>query len=151
MKRFHTFSSNETRKLGIDLGRKLLRARLAPHATVVALRGDLGSGKTVFVGGILNGLGLRARAVSPTFILMRRFSLRRGLFQNAYHFDCYRLRKPRELGVLGFKEIIAEPKNIVLVEWAERTGRFLPKRRLDVQLKHTARENERTVRLRGAL
>lgn len=113
-------SSRQTQKLGETLAKSLLLNRPERRALVLGLTGDLGGGKTTFLQGFTRGLGLRFRVLSPTFIIMRR----QGHF---YHIDCYRLRRSQELKELGFKEIIANPQNIVAVEWADRFRKIMPK------------------------
>jgi len=111
---------------------------------VFALKGNLGAGKTTFVQGFFRGLGLK-RAASPTFIIMRRYSLKRGIFKNVYHMDAYRLKKTKELKVLEFGEILADPQNIVLIEWPERIKNILPKNVKWIIFKHGKKEDERII------
>jgi len=100
--------------------------------------GDLGGGKTTFLQGLAKGLGVKEKVLSPTFIIMRKFEIRNPKFetnskfqipkfQTFHHIDCYRIKKPKEILDLGFKEIISDPKNIVVVEWADRVSRIIPK------------------------
>lgn len=114
-------------------------------ARVLALRGNLGAGKTTFVQGFFKGLGLKSRAPSPTFVLMRRHALRKKGFKNVFHVDAYRLKKSAHFDALGFGEIVADPRNIVLIEWPERARRFLPGATTWVAFRHGARENERRI------
>lgn len=108
---------------------------------ILALTGELGAGKTTFVQGFLSGLGVRRRAVSPTFILMRRFG-------NVYHLDAYRLKEPRELEKIGFKEITADPQNVVLVEWADKVRCLIPRNATWIKFKHGKQESERLIIVR---
>lgn len=112
-----TTSPFQTKKLGKSLARKI---RSGKKATVIGLKGDLGGGKTTFLQGFAEGLGVRGRILSPTFIVIRRM----GSF---YHIDSYRLRGPQELLKLGFREMIADPKNTVAVEWADKVEKIIPK------------------------
>ncbi len=111
----------------------------------MALKGDLGSGKTTFTQGFLRGLGIRGKAQSPTFVIFKRFALRDLPFTNVYHFDCYRIKKADELKILGIKEILENPKNIVLIEWPERIKKILPKNIWKIEFKHGKKENERVI------
>lgn len=115
------------------------------HAVVFAMQGDLGAGKTTFVQGFFRGLGLKNRAPSPTFIIMRRHGLKRGHFKNIFHVDAYRLKNAAALGVLDFENVLSDPKNIVLIEWADRVKGVLPKGTAWLKFKHGRRENERTI------
>ncbi|MFH1575769.1 MAG: tRNA (adenosine(37)-N6)-threonylcarbamoyltransferase complex ATPase subunit type 1 TsaE [Candidatus Nealsonbacteria bacterium] len=114
-----TKSSAQTRKLGKVLAETLLKSRLRDKAIVVGLRGDLGGGKTTFLQGFTKGLGIKEKVLSPTFIIMRR----RG---NFYHIDAYRLQGTRDLLKLGFKKNLADPKNVVVVEWADKIKKIMP-------------------------
>ena len=118
---------------------------------MLAQTGELGSGKTTFVQGFLRGIGVRKRSASPTFILFRRFAIPRSRasslrgFANVFHVDAYRIKNPREFGKLGFKEILTDSKNIVLVEWAEKIKRSLPQNTIQICFTHGASENERRI------
>ncbi|MEK7195101.1 MAG: tRNA (adenosine(37)-N6)-threonylcarbamoyltransferase complex ATPase subunit type 1 TsaE, partial [Patescibacteria group bacterium] len=126
MKTYLSSSSEETKKLGEKLAKRTLKSRLGKTAKVFALQGELGSGKTTFIQGFFRGLGLK-RAPSPTFIIMRRSAVNNKKYKNVFHIDAYRLRRSKELGILGFKEVLVNPRNIVLIEWAERIKKALPK------------------------
>jgi len=116
-------------------------------ALVFALTGDLGSGKTTFVQGFLRGLGVKKRTTSPTFIIFRRFALSHLLFANLYHADAYRLKKAKDLSALGFKGILDDPKNIVLIEWAEKIKKILPKNTIWIKFSHGKGELDRIIKL----
>lgn len=94
---------------------------------VFALSGDLGSGKTTFIQGFAKGLGIKSKIISPTFILMRTYKGIRQL--TLCHLDLYRLEGDVEEEVknLGLEEIWDDPKNIVVIEWAEKIKSILPK------------------------
>ena len=158
MKTYQTFSSTETKRLGEKLGKNVLskNIRRSKAALVFALKGDLGAGKTTFVQGFFKGLGLKKRAPSPTFIIMRRHSLKRRVerkivahtFTNIFHVDAYRLKNTKHFGALGFKEILADPANIILIEWAERAKKLLPKHAIWVTFTYGKRENERRIMMK---
>lgn len=107
----------------------------------------MGSGKTTFVQGFFSGLGVKKRATSPTFILFRRFGLRSAFFKNVYHFDVYRLRRPKDVWALDFKNIISDPRNIVLVEWAEKVKKLLPKNVMWLKFYHGRASLERMIKV----
>ena len=65
--------------------------------------------------------------LSPTFIIIKKFKLKKANFKHFFHIDCYRIEKPEELLEIGFKEIIANPKHIVSVEWADKIKNVLAK------------------------
>lgn len=91
---------------------------------VLALEGDLGSGKTTFVKGVAKGLGLKGTedVTSPTFSLMNIYPSNPVL----YHFDLYRLTGVKELESIGFEEFTGDPRAISCIEWAERARNLLP-------------------------
>lgn len=123
-----TSSPGETRRLGGALAREVLKNEpQQAGAFVFALKGELGSGKTTFLQGLAKGLGIRERITSPTFVILKKFSLSNAQYSKFYHIDCYRLKETRELLTLGFKELMDDPKNIVALEGAERVKKALPR------------------------
>ncbi len=113
---------------------------------MLALSGDLGAGKTTFVQGFFKGLGLGGRAPSPTFVIMRRRALKRHKrFSNVFHVDAYRLKRAAALKPLGFADLLADPKNIILVEWADRARGIMPKHALRLTFTHGKSATERKI------
>jgi tRNA threonylcarbamoyladenosine biosynthesis protein TsaE len=102
-----------------------------PTGAVVALRGELATGKTCLVRGMAKAVGNLEAVHSPTFTLINEY----GDTRTIYHFDLYRLSGPEEVADLGCEEIF-DGDGICAVEWAERAESLLPVRRLDVYLKH---------------
>jgi len=152
MPKILSHSPAETKKLAKKLAKKL------KPPLVLALTGDLGSGKTTFIQGFARGLGIKKKILSPTFIIFRKFEIRNSKsetnskfkiknskFQFLYHIDCYRIQKPQELLNLGFKKIISEPQNIVLIEWAEKIKKILPKKTIWLKFNYGLKENERII------
>ena len=152
MKTYQSFSSKDTEKLGAEIARQLkvgLKKKGSiqnKQAVVLALKGDLGAGKTTFVQGFLKGLGLKKRSPSPTFIIMRRHPLKGvGGFKNLFHVDTYRLKDVHALAALDFEDVLANPENIVLIEWADRAKDILPKSARWLMFRHGRKENERSI------
>ncbi|MCM8778578.1 MAG: tRNA (adenosine(37)-N6)-threonylcarbamoyltransferase complex ATPase subunit type 1 TsaE [Candidatus Omnitrophica bacterium] len=116
MKTIITESERDTQKLGERLGKNL------KAGDILALVGELGSGKTVLVKGIAQGLGIPSSLInSPSFVLIREYpsSL------NLYHFDLYRLKDPREIESLGWEEY-RDKRGVLVIEWADRMEKLLP-------------------------
>ena len=123
-----THSAKETQRVAYLLARELLKADLKrAGALVIALEGDLGGGKTTFTQGFARGLGVREKILSPTFVIMKRYKLQAKSYKLFFHIDAYRLSGAKELRPLGWRDILKDKEAIVLVEWADRVRRVLPK------------------------
>jgi tRNA threonylcarbamoyladenosine biosynthesis protein TsaE len=146
--KLHTHSSTETQQLAATIAALVLSEQPSSHACVVTLQGELGAGKTTFTQGFLKSLGIRRTVTSPTFVLMKRYSLKGSHFKNAYHLDCYRLKNPTELLTLGIKEILSDSRNLVLIEWPENISSILPKDMKVIQFHHGKKEYQRTISFR---
>jgi tRNA threonylcarbamoyladenosine biosynthesis protein TsaE len=118
------------------LGGQLMR--LLPDGSVVALHGDLASGKTCLVRGMASILAADLPVHSPTFTLVNEYVGGRRLI----HLDLYRLGDPEEFIALGYEELL-EPEGVCVIEWAERAIGLLPARRLDIFLAHAGGDNRR--------
>ncbi|MEI7749870.1 MAG: tRNA (adenosine(37)-N6)-threonylcarbamoyltransferase complex ATPase subunit type 1 TsaE [Candidatus Moraniibacteriota bacterium] len=118
-----------------------------PAGSVVALRGDLGAGKTAFSAGVLVALGATGPFPSPTFVIMHRYGLSapspQGI-RRIYHIDAYRINDPDDLARLGFEEWITDPEGLVLIEWPERVDLLLPDNLVTISLE-TISETERRI------
>jgi len=126
---FLTTSPWQTKKLGETLSKEVLKTESQKRALVISLEGDLGGGKTTFLQGFARGLEIKEKITSPTFVIFRRYKIQNTKYkiQNFYHIDCYRVKKPKEILDLGFKEIVSGPRNIVAIEWADRIKKVIPK------------------------
>jgi tRNA threonylcarbamoyladenosine biosynthesis protein TsaE len=121
MEKFFIKNEKETSKLAKILAKEVLKIiSKKKNALVVGLEGDLGAGKTTFIKAFAKGMGIKRRLTSPTFVLLKKY-------KNLYHIDCYRIKNSQDILALDFKEIISTPKNIVLIEWAEKIKKILPK------------------------
>jgi tRNA threonylcarbamoyladenosine biosynthesis protein TsaE len=141
-KTIYSSSEKETKALGAEIALKI--QKLSPKkAVLITLSGDLGSGKTVFTKGFLASLGVKTRVTSPTFVVSKRYSIKKRNFKNVYHLDCYRIRDPKELLVIGLKEILADPQNIILIEWPDNAFRLSPAFRISIN--HLSGENDRKI------
>lgn len=145
---FISHSSQETQKIAADLAQKIIKTK---KGIVIALEGELGAGKTVFVKGFARALGIKSKIKSPTFVLMKKYvvsksakSRRRleshlesqGVALTFYHLDCYRVGGHKDLKIPEIKEMFSEEGGIVLIEWAERISKILPKKHITVHIDH---------------
>jgi tRNA threonylcarbamoyladenosine biosynthesis protein TsaE len=96
---------------------------------VIALEGDLGSGKTTFTKAFASALGIEENITSPTFTLIKEYNQGE---MDLYHMDVYRLEDKKE--VLGLEEYF-EKGGIVIIEWADQIQEQLPKQRLNITIK----------------
>jgi len=153
---YQSKSAKQTQELAKNLANEISNTKFKiSGAVVLALKGNLGSGKTTFTQGFLKGLGVKKKITSPTFVIFKRYKLpsfievsagrQANRYKFVYHIDCYRIKKSQELLILGIKEIFDNSKNIVLIEWPERIAGILPKERINVGFEYGKRENERRI------
>jgi tRNA threonylcarbamoyladenosine biosynthesis protein TsaE len=119
-------------------------ARRATPGTVVALSGDLGAGKTCFIQGLAEGLGVEGPVTSPTFIMIAEHAGRLPL----YHVDLYRTESLAEIRGLGLEELL-EGGGVTAIEWAEKAEPLLPPGAIRVRIRG-AGDEPRTVEIDGA-
>jgi tRNA threonylcarbamoyladenosine biosynthesis protein TsaE len=112
-----TESAEQTRIAAAALAAEL------PADTVLALHGDMGVGKTTFVQGLADGLGVKTQVTSPTFAI---YSVYEGTRAKLVHLDAYRIENERQLEELLLEEFLASPWCLA-IEWPEKTGDWLPK------------------------
>jgi len=144
-----TYSPKETIRLG-----KSLASRLKLRDTVL-LYGELGSGKTHFIKGIAEGLGIRNIIKSPTYAYVNRYSFSRSsqapdrAMEPAlylYHYDLYRFEEGADIASIGFEETLEDPNAINVVEWADRLGDRLPAKYISVKLEGVG--NTRSIKIK---
>src|SRR3990167_10639102 len=108
---------------------RFARGLLVPSqrgATLVTLRGELGTGKTAFTQAVARALGVEEVVTSPTFVLEKIYVLKGQAFKRLIHIDAYRLEKAGDLAPLGFDELMKDSDNLVLFEWPEKVNDALP-------------------------
>ena len=119
----------------------------ADTATVVALSGELGAGKTTFTQKIAKALGVEEAVTSPTFVLEKIYKLEGQKFTHLIHIDAYRLNGAHELEVLGWKELLADSGNLILLEWPEKVVGAIPKDAIRISFEING--EERILKLNG--
>jgi len=117
---------------------------LAEVGDVIALKGDLGCGKTSFARAFIRARGGAEEVPSPTFTLVQIYEVGSVAI---WHFDLYRIRSPEEAWELGIEEAFADA--ISLIEWPERAAAVLPARRLDITLRQGPTQDSRRAELVG--
>lgn len=117
----------------------------ADSAFVAGLSGHLGAGKTAFTKRVARELGIPETVTSPTFVIMKIYDVAANSpFRRLVHIDAYRLERRADLEALDFEEIVADPHNLVLVEWPENVG--LAADDLDAWLKFEIRDGGYLIR-----
>ena len=120
-----------------EIGSKL--ASCLKGGEVIYLKGELGTGKTTLVRGVLNRLGHTGNVKSPTYTIVEPYLIDSHVI---YHFDLYRLDDPEELESLGIRDY-CDGQSICFFEWPEKGGNLLPN--ADINLELTYFENTREV------
>lgn len=139
MKRLITRNENETRELGLKLAEKL------KAGDVVAMTGELGTGKTALTGYIAEGLGIKKTISSPTFTIVKEYHEGR---LPMYHFDVYRVSDPEELFEIGYEEYFYG-NGVSVVEWANLVEELLPENAVRINIEYGEAEGERLYEIEG--
>ncbi len=133
-----TNSAGETKKFA----QNFLTELTGP--AVVALSGELGSGKTTFTQGLAEALGVKKRVLSPTFVFLRSYPLTDPRFQTFHHFDLYRCESLADAKAIGLPEILKNNDSLVLIEWPEIAQELLPQETKWLRFAKTG-ENSREI------
>lgn len=137
MTKYLTNSDRETKLLAEKLAGKIKKG-------VIALFGELGAGKTIFTQGFAEGLGIKEKIISPTFVLIRQYPIP-DTTKTFFHIDLYRLNSPEELKTIGLDEILLNPQNLVLIEWAEKAQNYLPKNTVKITLEKISEKKRKII------
>ncbi len=130
MQEIITNSPEETQSLASSVALALSAKKgVRGTATIVALQGNLGAGKTVFVKGIAKSLGIEDDVTSPTFVIEKLYELPENASWNKLiHIDAYRLEGEDELNTIDWNNIATDPNNLIMIEWPEQVGLGVPER-----------------------
>ncbi len=128
-KEINTHSPEETERIGVEIANMMLEDAALPR--FVALEGDLGVGKTVFVRGFVSVLAPNSAVRSPTFALVNEYKNKQS-GKSVYHFDVYRIEDEDDLYSIGFYDYL--DRGICLVEWSENIRYAFPKEYLTVRI-----------------
>ena len=137
-----TGSAKETQELAVKFLSQI------QDGAVIALVGELGSGKTTFVQGIGQALGV-SRVISPTYNIIKHYDLKKkhDQIENLVHLDLYRLGGAEEARSFDLTEIFSQPHDLVMVEWAEKAENLLPLPHYRIEFKHLG-ENKREINIK---
>lgn len=114
-------------------------------AQVIALRGDLGAGKTTFVKALGAALGVIEHITSPTFTILKQYETTDDIWKQLLHMDAYRIEDITELGPLGFSTLLTSPETLFCIEWAENIVEALPTDCIELVFENTSDEKTRTI------
>lgn len=134
----YTSVSTENTK---QLGRKL--ASQLKEGEVLCLYGDLGAGKTTFIQGFIKFFLPQKRVLSPTFIIVRHYRVPSKEVTNIYHIDLYRMKSERQIQDIGLSQLFGNPDTVVFIEWAEKLGNLMPKKRIDIRFEMLEEQKRR--------
>ena len=142
--KYRTNSVIETQKIASDFAKTL------KGGDIVALYGELGSGKTTFVQAVAKALGIRKQIVSPSFILVRSYEIPKNNTSKSVgrlvHIDLYRLESADDLRSVDFSEMSSDSGSLVMIEWAQKAKRVLPEKRIDIHIVYKE-EGEREIEI----
>ena len=133
-----TTSPQETKEIGQRLARSL------KGGEVIALFGELGSGKTTFAQGLAKGLRIREVVTSPSFVLMNQFLIP-GRKLKLCHFDFYRLKKGAEQSPADLTDFLGGKEYISLIEWADRVAELLPPQTIKIYFKYISNNKRKII------
>lgn len=144
---FLSKSVEETAKIAREFVSELKPQKTA---TIVGLYGELGSGKTTFMKYLAEYFGVEETIKSPTFVIMKIYELvasskqPASRFKHLIHIDAYRIEKEEEMLNLGWNKIIANPKNLICIEWPNKIASIMPPH-IVVKFEHYGNENQRKI------
>ncbi|NQU99628.1 MAG: tRNA (adenosine(37)-N6)-threonylcarbamoyltransferase complex ATPase subunit type 1 TsaE [Parcubacteria group bacterium] len=133
-------SRQETQDIALNLAKSINDGK------VIAFEGNLGSGKTTFIQGLASGLSIKENISSPTFVIFKKYSIpNHKKIKLLYHFDLYRIGSLQEIIDLGFEEIINDKSALVVIEWAEKIKKLLPKSSLNIKIKYVSKNSRKII------
>ena len=140
-----TKNLEETKKIAEILLRKISAPK--QNARLITLSGDLGAGKTTLTQKIGELLEIKEKINSPTFVISKKYKIKSKNFpwKNLIHIDAYRLEREEDLELIGLKDDLKNPENLIFLEWPEMIEKWLPKDSTKIQLKYIDKD-EREIK-----
>lgn len=120
-------SLSQIKKIGEELIHTLVGGE------ILCFYGELGAGKTTFIQGMVTHFIPGKRVLSPTFIIVRHYNITYKKVRRFYHMDLYRITE-KDVPLLGISELFGASDTILAIEWADRLGKFLPDKRIDITI-----------------
>lgn len=114
---------------------------------IVTLQGDLGSGKTTFTQALGRALGVKKRITSPSFLVMKTYTIDKGIIKRLNHIDLYRIENEQDIKIMGLEDFMSDPEAITIIEWPEKMGSLLPQRRIALEFEYVD-ENTRKIAIK---
>ncbi len=136
-----TNSAQETKTWAQNYAQKL------SNGQVLALNGDLGTGKTTFAQGLALGLGITDIVNSPTYVIMKIYPSPHKHIKQLVHIDAYRLQSGTDLETIGVMEYFSQTNTIILIEWAQKIKSILPKSTVFIDFK-TINSKQRLINIK---
>lgn len=124
-----------------------LKTQNFDSATVLALHGDLGAGKTTLTQNISSVLGVQSIVNSPTFVIQKKYKIINDLYNNLIHIDAYRINDVEEVKILGLEKEFNKKENLIIIEWPLNIKDVLPNNIINIYLDHTEEESVREIRI----
>ncbi len=135
---FTTENSRETYQLGQAL------AQSFAGGEVLALLGDLGAGKTCLTQGIAQGLGIKQKINSPTFVIMKVYNIKgRAGIKKFCHIDAYRLNSHQDLVAIGALDYLNRADTVTVIEWAEKVKKIWPQGTRIIKIEHRKKDSRK--------
>ena len=133
-------TTTKSEKQTINLGKNFVLG--LKGGEVIGFIGELGTGKTIFIKGLAQGLGIKKIITSPTFVLMKVYKAK-GPIKYLCHVDAYRLKSARDLIDIGIKDYLNKKDAVTVIEWADQVKNILPKDKILVKIRFGKKENQR--------
>ncbi len=141
-------NEKDTEKIAKKFLQKILKnEKTRKGALVVVLSGELGAGKTAFTKAVAKHLCIKNKVLSPTFVIMKKYSLKNKKHKFLFHIDAYRLKNEKELLHLGWQEIIGDEEHLVFIEWPENVSKVIPAHARFINISH-AQDGQRKFELK---
>lgn len=127
MKEYIVKNQKQTEEMATKLAKELKGGEL------LALSGNLGAGKTIFIKALAKAMGIKEHITSPTFVLMKVYDLKFGKINKFVHLDCYRLSGQEDLAEIGLGDYLNYDNIVVAIEWADKIAN-LPDKAIKIHI-----------------